>query len=337
MRPASRRALLRRVAAAARPARGGWAWALALVVLGVIGVARWVGPGEAGPPAPQPVQQSAPLLVGALASPFGEGSARAAPAQEPDGGRIEALREAYRRAGDLQVLYVQWRERPEADARYLAFRAARDCDLLRAGIVPEVDVLSERRGEHERQMMRAGARCRGFQTTPAPPDEVQRLEQEAAAAGSPAAQIALIADSYAQHPLAETVSTLRKGLASRDPLAFDEARVLLAISRHQLEIAGVAPTVLGDLRVIDARVVAIDLVGCRLGNPCGPGRGMLAIDCDGNAPCERDAEEWLIQLAGLGEDERRSAEGLAERMFAAFGRGAVDEIVRLPAGAQAMQ
>jgi len=337
MRPTSRRALLKRLAAAAPP-RGGWAWGLALVVLGAVALAHLVSDDETAPPAAKPAARGMPLLGGALASPFGEGNASAAPARQTDGGPVEELRQAYRRAGDLQVLYAQWRDRPEADAHYLAFRAARDCDLQRAGgMVPELDAFSERRGEHERQMARASARCRGFQSAPAPQEEVLRLEQEAAAAGSPAAQVALLADSYAQRPLADTVAALRRGLASKDPLAFDEARVLLAMSRHQVEIAGVAPTMAGDLRVIDARVVAIDLVGCRLGNPCGPGRGMIAIDCDASAPCERDAEEWLVELAGIGEDERRTAESLAGRMLAAFGRGAVDEIVRLPATAQAMQ
>jgi hypothetical protein len=310
---------------------------LALVVLGVVVLAHFSGTMEAMQPPAQPAQSSAPLLVGALASPFGEGSASAAPAQEIDTGPIEKLRDAYRRADDLQILYTQWRDRLEADARYLAFRAARDCELLRAGgIVAELDAFSERK-DRDRQMVRATARCRGFLNTPAAHDEIQRLEQDAAAAGSAAAQIALTADTYAQHPLAETIATLRRGLASGDPLAFDEARVLLALSRHQVEIAGLAPSATGDMRNVDARVVAIDLVGCRLGNPCGPGRGLLAIECGTDPRCQRDAADSLVQFAGLDDAERRTADALADRMFAAFGRGAVDDIVRMPSSAQSLR
>jgi len=333
MRPASRRALLERLAAIAPP-RGARIWSvLALVAFATIVISRFFG-GSEGAQRPVPSEvHGGPVLDPVLASPFGEGGASAAmPAPVVDNGRSEELRTAYRGAADHRALYRQLRERPEADARYLAFRAARDCELLRAGgVVAELDAISERKGERERQMAAATTRCRGFLSEPAPPDEVHRLEEEAATAGHAAAQIALAADTYAQHPLAETMATLRRGLASGDPLAFDEARVLLAMTRHQLEIAGVAPNTYADPQVTDTRVTAIDLVGCRLGNPCGPSRGAVAIECGGNAPCLRDAEEWLLQMADLTDEERRVTLTLAERMLAAFKRGAVDEIVRLPA------
>jgi hypothetical protein len=281
----------------------------------------------------------APLLDPVLALPFGEGGADvAAPAAVAETGRIEVLRTAYQRADDRQALYRQWRERPEADARYLAFRAARDCELLRAGgVSAQVETGDGRSGERARHMAAATARCRGFLSEPAAPDEVQRLQREAASAGHPAAQIALATDSFPQHSLGETLEVVRRGLASGDPFAFDEARVLLAMTRHQVEIAGVAPSATADVRIIDARVVAIDLVGCRLGNPCGPTRSMVAIDCDGSAPCQRDAEQWLLQGADLGAEEQRLALALADRMVAAFKRSAIDEIVRLPAGVTAQQ
>jgi hypothetical protein len=337
MRPASRHALLERLKRAAprRGARVGWV--VALVAGAAIGIVFFIGGPAESPRATAPQERGEPLLDPVLALPFGEGAAAtpsAAPAVEASRA-VDALRVAYRSSGDRLALYRQWRLRPEVDARYLAYRAARDCELLLAGgVLAELDAISERRGERERQMAAAAARCRGFLGEPAPLDEQQRLLEETAAAGHPAAQIALATETFAQHPVAETMAVLRRSLASGDPLAFDEARVLLAMSRHQLEIAGVAPTATVDARNTDARVVAIDLVGCRLGNPCGPSRGAVAIECGDNAPCLRDAEEWVVQMADLGDEERRAALGLADRILAAFRRGAIDEIVRAPSNPQ---
>jgi len=283
-------------------------------------------------------ERSAPVLDPVLALPFGRGTASVSAPVTPAGqaGAADpALRIAYARADDRQALYRQWRERPEADALYLAYRAARDClSLLTGAVSAELDPIGERRNEREKQIAAGTKRCRGFVGAPPAPDEMQRVVQHAAAAGHPAAQIVLATETYAQHSLAESLEVLRRGLASGDPLAFDEARVLLAMSRHQVEIAGVAPTAATDVRNTDARVVAIDLVGCQLGNPCGPSRGVLAIDCESSGPCLRDAQEWVLQIAELGDEDRRTALALAARMFAAFKRGAVDEIVRLPATSQ---
>jgi hypothetical protein len=330
MRPASRHALVKRLTEAT-PLRATGLWsALFLAGVAALLLVGFFGRSEPPPRLAAPEPRGPPLLDAVLALPFGEGAAAAMPpAPAVDNNRVEDLRTAFRTADDHQSLYRQWRYRPEADARYLAFRAARDCELLRAGgALGELETRSERRGERERQMAAAAARCRGFTAEPAPPDEVQRLEQEAAAAGHPAAQIALATETFTQRPLAETLAILQRGLASGDPLAFDEARLLLAMSRHQVEIAGMAPTATADVRRTDARVVAIDLVGCRLGNPCGPNRGVVAIDCGSNGRCLRDAEEWVVQMADLNDEERRVALGLADRMLAAFRRGAVDEIVR---------
>lgn len=336
MRPASRRALLERLARSA-PRRGRAGWIVALVAGVVLGTVLFLrGPAEpAGVNAPQ--ESGAPVVDAVLALPFGHGTASAPPPPAaPTPGPVDALRAAYRDSSDRQALYREWRLRPEPEARYLAYRAARDCELaLAGGVLADLDALSERRGERERQTAAAAARCRGFLGEPAPPEELQRLVQETAAAGHPAALVVLATESYAQGQSAEAMTALRRGLASADPLAFDEARVLLAMSRHQMVIAGLPPTSATDAARTDARVLAIDLAGCRLGNPCGPGRGAIAIDCGDGALCRREAEEWLLQWSELGEDERRVARGLADLIVAAFKRGAVDEIVRAPAGAPA--
>ena len=340
MRPASRRALLERLSAAA-PRVGARSWLVAVLVIALIGIVAvaWLADRSETPPSVATADEStAPVLDPVLALPFGRGPAKVPTPPVPDANTSvanAALRSTYARSDDRQALYRQWRERPEADARYLAYRSARDCSLLLAGgVTAEIDATSERRNEREKQMAAGAARCRGFVGEPPAPDEMQRLVQQAAEAGHPAAQVVLAATTYTQHSLAETIEVLRRSLASGDPLAFDEARVLLAMSRHQVEIAGVAPTATTDARNTDARVVAIDLVGCQLGNPCGPGGGVVAIDCESSAPCLRDAQEWVLQMADLGDDERRTAIALAERMFAAFKRGAVDEIVRLPANSR---
>jgi hypothetical protein len=339
MRPASRRALLRRLAAAAPP-RTARTWSiLALLLLIAIVVAHFALKREVAESTRPADAPNVAVLDPVLALPFGSGNA-SPPTGVPTGDtrRVEELRTAFRRADDRQALYAQWRDRPETDARYLAFRAARDCELVRAGgALAEPEALSERRGERERQMAAATARCRGFGNQPATPDELQRIEQEAAAAGHPAAQIALATETFAQRPLVESLDVVRRGLATGDPLAFDEARLLLAMSRHQVEIAGVPPTAPADIRTTDARVAALDLAGCRLGNPCAPSRGAVAIDCGDNAACLRDAEEWLLQMAELDGDERRTVLVLTERLVSAFRRGAIDEIVRVPAALRAPQ
>lgn len=340
MRPTSKRALLEQLARKGPP-RGTRLWtALALIAIATIVLVHFLGSTEG---AQRPARTEHPVakapFEGVFALPFGQagGNAAVAPAAA-EAGPIEELRQTFRRTDDLQALYLQWRDRPEVDARYLAFRAARDCELLRTGaIVVELDALSERRGERERQATLATARCRGFQARPAPRDDMLRLEQEAAAAGSLPAQVALAADTFSQRPVPDAIAVVRRALASGDQLAFDESRVLLAMSRHQVEIGGVPPFAPGDARSSDPRVVAVDLVGCRLGNPCGQSRGSISIDCGSNLSCLRDAEEWLMQMASLDDDEQRATQALAARMLVAFRRGAIDEIVRIPANAQAQR
>jgi hypothetical protein len=333
MRPTSKRALLEQLARKAPPRGARLGSALALIAIATIVLVHFLGSteGAQSPTRSEKPAASAPF-EGVLALPFGQGSGNAAaPTGAAEAGPIAELRETFRRTDDLYALFQQWRERPEADARYLAFRAARDCELLRTGgIVVELDALSERRGERERQATLATARCRGFQSMPPGRDEVLRIEQEAAAAGSLAAQVALTADTFSQRPVPDAIAVVRRALASGDQLAFDESRVLLAMSRHQVEIGGMPPSAPGDARSSDTRVVAIDLVGCRLGNPCGQSRGSISIDCGSNLTCQRDAEEWLMQMASLDDDEQRTTQALAARMLAAFKRGAIDEIVRMP-------
>jgi hypothetical protein len=335
MRPASRRALLERIAAREAPRGTRFrviaALVVALVALAALAGALIVGRTERRADPVAPAQPGLPVVDPVLALPFGRGATKA-PAAEAGAvnrGEVPGLRAAFRLAGDRRALYSEWRHRSEPDARYLAYRAARDCEaLLAGGTLADLDAGSERKVERTRQVTAAVVRCGGFVAEPAAPDEVRQLLLDAAAAGHPAAQAALATERFAQRPLAETVAVLRRSLASGDPLAFDEARPVLALARHRLEIAGVAPV--ADGSVTDARVVAIDLAGCRLGNPCGPSRGAVAMECGNDPACLHEAQEWLLQAADLGEEERRTALALAGRLFDAFERGALDEIVRLP-------
>lgn len=330
MRPASRRALLRRLDAAAP--RGAWIGTALGVVALATAVIAWFGrTPDAPPPAAPLATPTAPVLDPVLALPFGQGANGAAPVATAVVMRVDELRAAYQRSDDRVALYRQWRDRPEVDARYLAFRAARDCERLRlSGSGVELDAMYERKGERERQIAASIARCGTFMRQPVPAEELQRLEKDAADAGHPAAQVAYATDTFGQRPLDETLGVVRKALASGDPLAYDEARVVLAMNRHTAEIAGAPPTPANDLRNTDARAVAIDIAGCRLGNPCGPARGAAPLDCGDSLICQRDAEAWLMLAAGLEDDERRTAAALADRLVSAFKRGAIDEIVRVP-------
>jgi hypothetical protein len=339
MRPASRRALLKLLDDASG-SRGAWVGtALAVIALATAVIAWYTSRGEPPPPAARLAAPAAPVLDPVLALPFGQGSANgAAPAATLAVTRVEELRAAYRRVDDLFALYQQWRDRPETDARYLAFRAARDCERLRrSGAGVELEAMVERKGERERQIAASIARCGAFMNQPATIAELQALEKETADAGHPAAQVAYATDTIGQRSLGETLGIVKKALASGDPFAYDEARVVLAGSRHQAEIANAPPASANDLRSTDVRVVAIDIAGCRLGNPCGPANGAAPLDCGDNQICQRDAEAWLMLAAELDDDERRQAVSLAERLFAAFRRGAVDEIVRLPSALQPLQ
>ena len=332
MRPASRRALLRRLAAAApsRAARMIWSLVAIVAIAGLL-IAYFVGPEREPIRAVSALEPSPPVVDPVLALPFGEGRMGAAPsAAAAASAPIEELRVAFRTADDRQRLYRELKQRTEPDAMYIAFRAARDCALLLSGSgLAELDAISERHSERERQLVAANKRCTGFVNEPPAPDEMRHLEEQAAKAGHAAAQIALASDMFAQHAPGETLDTLRRGLASRDPLAFDEARVLLAMSGFLPEVGGVASTAETSVRRSDSRRAAIDLVNCRLDNPCGPA-GRIALDCGGDNLCERDAEEWLLDRADLGDDERRSALALADRLLVAFRSGAVDTIVRAP-------
>lgn len=324
MRPASRRALLKRLAAVAPPQRVRWGSALALAAAAFFLIAHFVQRAPAAaPPAPAAASRSVPILDPALALPFGEGPAAPVTAVG-DANPVPTLRAAYAAAGDRRALYRQLRARPEADARYLAFRTAREC----AALLADGDRAGGMHGARERHLAAAVASCRGFAQEPVPPGESMRLLQEAAAAGHPAAQLAAAAENLASHTPADTVTLAARALASGDPFAYDEARVLLAMGRHRTVIAGVPPDGAADLGRVDARVVALDLANCRLGNPCGPSRGAPAVRCDADPACLADAQEWLLATADLDDDEGRAASFLADRIVAAFRRGAIEDIVR---------
>lgn len=322
MRPASRRALLRRLAAVAPPRGVRWGSALALAAAAIFLIAHFVQrPPAASPAPPAPATRSAPIVDPALALPFGAGAPAAGePALDTE------FRAAYASARDRLALYRQLRARADADARYLAFRVARECAAL-LGDGPRV-AAPAMYGARDRRLAAGEEGCRGFAREPVPRDEPLRLLQEAAAAGHAAAGVAMAAENLAPRTPPETVMLVARALASGDPFAYDEARVLLAMARHQAVIAGVPPEAGGDLGRIDARAVALDLANCRLGNPCGPARGAPAIRCDGDPACLADAQEWLLAQTDLDDDEARAAGLLADRIVAAFKRGAIDDIVR---------
>jgi hypothetical protein len=319
MRPASRRALLKRLAAAPAP-RLRWGSALVLAAAAVFLIAHFAQRTPAAAPPPAPPSRSVPILDPALALPFG--SAPAAPAAAGTTASVTELRAAYAAARDRLALYRQLRAQPDPDARYLAYRTARECTrLLAAGG-------ASAGGARARRLAAEAEACRGFAREAASRTEWLALLQEAAASGHAAAQLAAAAENFAPRSAAETAAFVARALTSADPLAFDEARVLLAMARHQLVLAGVAPEGAADLGRIDPRVVALDLANCRLGNPCGPSRGAPAVDCAGDAACLAEAQQWLLDEAELEEDEIRAAGFLADRVAAAFRRGTIDEIVR---------
>ena len=234
MRPASRRALLRRLAAA--PPRGvRWGSALALAAAAVFLIVHFARRPPAAPPAPpSPATRSAPIVDPALALPFGEG----APATGETAAGSDA-RAAYASARDRLALYRQLRARADADARYLAFRVARECAPLHAdGLRVAAPAMY---GARDRRLAAGEEGCRGFAREPVPRDEPLRLLQEAAAAGHAAAAMAAAAETLAPRAPAETVALVARALASGDSFAYDEALVLLAIARHQAVIAGVPP------------------------------------------------------------------------------------------------
>lgn len=327
MRPASRRALLRRLDAST-PRGTGFGTALAVIGL-VAALVAWYSSRPEPPPVVKTAAPTAPVLDPVLALPFGQGANGAAPVATMGVMRVDALRVAYDRSDDRVALYRQWRDRPEADARYLAFRAARDCEKLRrSGTAVELDAMVERKGERERQIAAALARCGVFLQQPVAADELQKLGKDTADAGHPAAQAAYAIETFGERSVAETLALLKASLASGDPLAYDEARTFLSMSRHQVEIAGAPPASANDPRATDARVVALDIANCRLGNPCGPASGASPLDCGDGQICQRDAEAWLLLSAGLDDNERRLAQMLADKVVAAFRSGAVDDIVK---------
>jgi hypothetical protein len=303
-----------------------WGSALALAAAASFLIAHFVQRAPAAaPPPPAPPARSVPILDPALALPFGEAPAATATAAG-DATPVPDLRAAYATARDRLALYRQLRARADADARYLAFRTARECAALLAD--GGRAAAGGMHGARERRLAAAVASCRGFAQEPVPPGESMRLLQEAAAAGHPAAQLAAAAENLAPRAPAQTVLLAARALAAGDPFAYDEARVLLAMARHQAVIAGIPPGDPADLGRIDARVVALDLANCRLGNPCGPSRGAPAVRCDADPACLAEAQEWLLAQTDLDDEEGRAASFLADRIVMAFRRGAIEEIVR---------
>ncbi|MCS7101335.1 MAG: hypothetical protein NZL99_06500, partial [Burkholderiaceae bacterium] len=244
----------------------------------------------------------APIGDPALALPFGlaanelpTGAGNGAPAVGPDAD----LRAAYAAARDRLSLYRQLRARPEPDARYLAWRVARECtSLLYAGDV----AAGGGGGARARQLALALEGCRGFVREPVAADETAALLREAAAAGHAAARLAVAVHGESR-PTAATVDLIAAALATGDPLAFDEARPLLAALRYEGVIGGVPPPAGEAVGRADYRAAALDLANCRLGNPCGPARGAPGVPCGSDAVCLREAQAWLLEAVDLDEDE----------------------------------
>lgn len=328
MRPASRRALLRRLAAG-QPLRGlGWGAALALGAAALFLLLHFLQrPSPPPAAAPAPVSPRTPIGDPALALPFGSAANELSAVTAGSGalaiGPNAELRAAYATVRDRLSLYRQLRARAEPDARYLAWRVARECSaLLYAG-----DVAAGGGGARARQLALALEGCRGFVREPVAAEETAALLREAAAAGHAAARLAaaLHGDS---RPAAAAVDLIAAALASGDPLAFDEARALLAALRYEAVIGGVPPPAGEAVGRADYRAAALDLANCRLGNPCGPARGAPGVPCGSDAVCLREAQAWLLEAVDLDEDEARTADALAERLVAAFRRGDASQLVR---------
>lgn len=284
---------------AATPGRGGRvrAWQMAaLALLPLLAAVGWwahgrLGRGDADPhPHPLPRMAAADLAAGTA------DTGDAAPASAlrlPDPAELSPLRRQFETTDDLYAFARDLApavQRGDPEALWLMSKVADYCagySLDPAGYASDTRVLSRMRlpGGHTMAAARErmGRRCRRFAASDGlSPALVLQLREQAAQAGSVAAEAALLAtgrplrsdEAYAR----DLVSRVRESL---DPDAFNALSTasagggsLFSFSQPQ------APPQFNQL--------AWQLAACRLGLECGPDSSLMTQYCVNGGICSRD-------------------------------------------------
>lgn len=255
-------------------------------------------------------------LVGALSSsPFD--SRLSASGAESNASPPKSLRSRYFSAKDKFALYQELRVDARAEAQYLAYRIVKDCKFAISDAADSNDLqymfkkaLAENsdgnRGLDEQRRKAFDdltGPCAGFTRPNVFPAlyEQERLRESADKQGFGPAIAARLPTEPTKIKDAWN-SSVAAAMDSRDPMAFDEAKLSLMALRQTQQIAGVSNTQENS----GILIVAIEIAGCDLLANCGANNSRVLMACAYGGNCAAQSVQDLLTNA-LPENQRQQA------------------------------
>jgi hypothetical protein len=221
------------------------------------------------------------------------------------------LRAQYREVRDKHAFYVAMKDRPEPDAKYLAYRAAKDCqavlgrhqDIAGSGY-PNLgdldfafkealtDTASDRDLDSKRRAAMAGleAMCGGFTGAERLPKDAELVDlvRTAAKGGSTPAKVA---DALNMDDPRGMLGRLRTVAGQ----TFKEADVLAL--REMTPVLPMAPASMvegGFIEDLTTRAYAFDLAACMVDDGCGPANQRSLFFCAFLARCPEGGWQQIL-------------------------------------------
>ncbi|MBI3715222.1 MAG: hypothetical protein HY255_04425 [Betaproteobacteria bacterium] len=256
----------------------------------------------------------APALIG-MAKPS-VGAARPVVAVVRSPNRIE-----FEKGRHLKQFYDRYMANPEgadAETKYLAAAAIEACQWRTRNQAPtEADKtrflsrLKDNDPNNQQRIdafTRIGEQCEGFQGSNLSAADASRLYREAAAAGDPAAKVAVAAEQFREQARTATgvegrrlsedqLGMIRDALASGDPMAMQRAGMLLTFGSTQLAERNLGP----DGNPFNPRDMgpAWTMAACDRGVNCGPDNTRMLNGCAYQGQCGYQTLESYMQFNEL--------------------------------------
>lgn len=270
-----------------------------------------VGPAKTSPVPASP----SGALVTASANPAPAG------AKPPVATLHSAARAEFEKGRHLKQFYDRYMANPEAadaETKYLAAAAIEACqwrtrnqsptDADKARFLNRLKENDPNNAQRIDAFTRIGEQCEGFQGLNLTSADASRLYREAAAAGDPAAKVAVAAEQFRDQARTATgvegrrlsedqLGMLRDALSSGDPLALQRAGMLLTYGSTQLAERMLGP----DGNPFNPRDMgpAWTLAACDRGANCGPDNTRMLNGCAYQGQCGYQTLESYLQFNEL--------------------------------------
>jgi len=252
----------------------------------------------------------------------------------------------FEKSKHLKVFYERYMANPDAaspELKYYAAVAVEDC-MRRSRSQPSTDADRMRfqnrlkyndpnNDQRVEAFNRMNGLCEGFQNLKIPAADVSRLYAEAAAAGNPAAQVAVAAEQFRdearnargieERRLSEDqLALLRSALATGDPFAIQRAGQLLTFRSTQLTDRRLGPN--NDPVNAHDLGAAWTLSACDHGANCGPDAYRMLSGCAYQGACGYQSLEAYMEFNELAPNTYVNAQQLRSLINDAIAQGRWD-------------